>query len=435
MTGRLFRGIAALALLALAAPAFADNSEDIFKGALGYTVQIKTAVPVPFEHDKKGSSRGAGFLVDAGRGWIMTNAHVVARSPSRVEVAFKGDEFAEAEKLYVDPHLDLAIVSVGDRAQKLGLNPPPLDCSDLPPVGHPVGAFGHPWNLRFTGTRGIISGVTSKYETEALQTDAPINQGNSGGPLISLRDGRIVGINTASIVERGAQNTNFAVAMKYACRVLELLREGRDPSPPHLPVVFFRDVDDRKQLRVARNFIETSDLKLEPGDLVLEVEGVEGPIQNETQLIHALRGRLDGFSLKVQRGGQVVALPGRLTAAPRVTEQRGLFFSGILLGAIDVKDVKSLPLSRVMVHSVERGSIAEFNDVEKNDVLDAVDGKPVGTLDGVMEQLQAAHKAGRPVTLTFKRLSGGDALFHYLERSLRVGSLGWIGPESKRAAR
>jgi S1-C subfamily serine protease len=424
--------LAVAALLSLANPAAADNSEDIFKEALGYTVQIKTAVPVPFEHDKKGSSRGAGFLVDAERGWVMTNAHVVARSPSRIEVAFNGDEFAEGEKLYVDPHLDLAVVGVGDRARKLGLTPPPLDCSALPAVGHPVGAFGHPWNLRFTGTRGIISGVTSKYETEALQTDAPINQGNSGGPLISLRDGRIVGINTASIVERGAQNTNFAVAMKYACRVLELLREGRDPSPPHLPVVFFRDLDDRKQLRVARNYIESSELKLEPGDIVLEVVGVEGRIQNETQLIHALRGRLDGFQVKVQRGPQVLTLPGRLTPAPRVTGQRGVFFSGILLGEIDVKDVKSLPLSRVMVHSVERGSIAEFNDVEKNDVLDAVDGKPVGTLDGVMEQLQAAHRAGRPVTLAFKRLSGGDALFHYLERSLRVTGLGWIGPEQGR---
>ncbi|HSD61426.1 MAG TPA: PDZ domain-containing protein [Burkholderiales bacterium] len=301
--------------------------------------------------------------------------------------------------------------------------------------GTPGGRIWPPWNLRFTGTRGIISGVTNKYETEALQTDAPINQGNSGGPLISLRDGRIVGINTASIVERGAQNTNFAVAMKYACRVLELLREGKDPSPPHLPVVFFRDVDDRKQLRVARNFIETSDLKLEPGDMVLEVVGVEGRIQNETQLVHALRGRLDGFELKVQRGGQTVTLPGKLTTAPRVTEQRGVFFSGILLGEVDVKDVKSLPLSRVMVHSVERGSIAEFNDVEKNDVLDALDGKTVGTLNGVMEQLQAAHKARRPVTLTFKRLSGGDALFHYLERSLEITGLGWIGPESRRAAR
>jgi S1-C subfamily serine protease len=425
----------AIFFLALAAPALADDGEEIFRGALDYTVQIKTAVPMPFEHDRKGSGRGAGFLVDADRGWIMTNSHVVGRSPSRIEVAFNGDDFAEARKVYVDPFLDLAIISVGDRAKKLGLKAAILDCGDLPNVGHPVGAFGHPWNLRFTGTRGIISGVTNTYETEVLQTDAPINQGNSGGPLISMRDGRIVGINTASIVEKGAQNTNFAVGMKYACRVLELLREGRDPSPPHLPVVFFKDVDDRRVLRVARNYIETSDLKLEPGDVILEVEGVEGRIQNETQLVHALRGRLDGFSLKVQREGKVVTLPGKLTAAPKVTEQKGVYFSGILLGEIDVKDVKSLPLSRVMVHHVERGSIAEFNDVEKNDVLDAVDGKTVGTLNGVWEQLAAARKAGKTVTLTFKRLSGGDALFSYLERSFGVSDLGWVGPEAKLPAR
>jgi len=437
MMERLVRNTIFVVLLGAGAPALAadDDSERYFKQARDYTVQIKTAVPIPFEHDKKGSSRGAGFLVDLERGWVMTNAHVVARSPSRVEVAFNEDDFAPARKIYVDPFLDLAIISVGDRAKNLGLEPPRLGCDAIPAVGHPVGAFGHPWNLRFTGTRGIISGTTAKYDTEVLQTDAPINQGNSGGPLISLRDGGIVGINTASIVEKGAQNTNFAVAMKYACRVLELLQEGRDPSPPHLPVVFFRDLDDRKQLRVARTYIEDSELKLQPGDVVQSVEGVEGTIQNETQLVHALRGRLDGFSITVLRDGKPVVLQGRLSAAPAVTKQRGLFFSGILLAEIDVKDVKSLPLSRVMVHFVERGSIGEFNDVDKNDVLDAVDGEPVGTLDGVWEQLSAAQKQGRPLSLVFKRLTGGDALFNYIERSFRVTDLGWIGPEIEARAR
>ena len=88
-----------------------------------------------------------------------------------------------------------------------------------------------------------------------------------------------------------------------------------------------------------------------------------------------------------------------------------------------------------MVHYVERGSIAEFNEVEKNDVLDVLDGKTVATLSGVYEQLAAARSAGRPVSLIFKRLSGGDALFSHLERNLRVTGLGWIGPEAKRITR
>ena len=68
-------------LLAATAPtaAGADLSEDIFKGALRYTVQVRTTLPVPFDGDRKGSSLGAGFVVDSGRGWVMTNAHVVGR--------------------------------------------------------------------------------------------------------------------------------------------------------------------------------------------------------------------------------------------------------------------------------------------------------------------------------------------------------------------
>ena len=62
-------------------------NEDVFKTALKYPVQVRATLPVPFDGDRKGSGLGAGFVVDAERGWIMTNAHVVGRSPSRVEVA------------------------------------------------------------------------------------------------------------------------------------------------------------------------------------------------------------------------------------------------------------------------------------------------------------------------------------------------------------
>src|SRR3970282_576867 len=95
-------------LLAATAPATAgaDLSEDIFKGALSYTVPVRNTLPVPFDGDRKGPSLGAGFGVDSGRGWVMTNAHVVGRSPSRVEIALHGEEFSEATKVYVDPFLD-----------------------------------------------------------------------------------------------------------------------------------------------------------------------------------------------------------------------------------------------------------------------------------------------------------------------------------------
>ena len=402
-------------------------NEDAFKTALKYTVQIRATVPVPFDGDRKGSGLGAGFVVDAAQGWIMTNAHVVGRSPSRVEVAFYGQEFVEASKVYVDPFLDLAIVRVADRNLTKDIQAPRLECNSMPHVGHPVGAFGHPWRLQFTGTRGIISGVTAKYRTELLQTDAPINQGNSGGPLISLEHGRIVGINTAGI--RGAQNTNFAVASRYACRVLELLQQGDDPSPPDLQLVYFRDIDSRKELRVARSYAGKDVLGLLSGDVIKRVVGVDGNIENETQLLHALRGRHADFNLVVSRGGQETRVSGVKLPMHRVLEARGVYVSGVLFGPVTIRDAREIGVAGLMVHHVESGSIGESQEIEKSDMLEAVDGVPVQDLEALYAKLEEAAQTRHRLTMTFKKLYGGDALFSYTRRSLPVSELRMIGPQ------
>jgi len=402
-----------------------DQGEQIFRKALAYTVQIKSSVSIPFAGDGKGSSLGAGFVVDAARGWILTNAHVVSRSPSRVELAFHDQEFQDAAKVWVDPYMDIALIKVNDPAATAKIDVPKLECSSIPPVGHPVGAFGHPWRLQFTGTRGIISGVTSRYRTELLQTDAPINQGNSGGPLISLEDGRIVGINTAGI--RGAQNTNFAVAMKYACRILELLQAGADPSPPDLGLAYFRDVDNRKELRVARSYPRPGRTEFRPGDLIEEVVGVPGRIENETQLLHALRGRLDGATVRVQRDGGPVTLNGSKAATPRVMDMRGVYASGLLFGPVTIRDAQEIGVRGFMVHHVEAGSIGEGQEVARSDVLEAVDGQPVSALEDLHARLRDAATERRRVQLTLKRLVGGEYAFAYLQRRLAVRDLRIIG--------
>jgi S1-C subfamily serine protease len=408
-----------------ACAAVAERGEQIFRKALSYTVQIKSSVSIPFAGDGKGSSLGAGFVIDAERGWILTNAHVVSRSPSRVEIAFNDQEFADGEKVWVDPYMDIAVVKVADAAATRGIEVPRLECNGTPQVGHPVGAFGHPWRLPFTGTRGIISGVTSRYRTELLQTDAPINQGNSGGPLISLEDGRIVGINTAGI--RGAQNTNFAVSMKYACRIVDLLRAGEDPSPPDLGVVFFRDIDNRKQLRVARSYPRTGMIQFEVGDVIEEVVGSPGRIENETQLIHALRGRLGGATIRVQRNGGTIALNGPKPAQPRVLDQRGVYVSGVLFGPITVRDAEEVGLRGFMVHHVEAGSIGQAQEVAYADVLEAVDGQAVVDLMDLHARLARAGAERRRVELTLKRLVGGEFAFSYTQRRLFVLDLRLVG--------
>src|SRR5690606_40373664 len=97
-----------------------------------------------------------------------------------------------AEKVYVDPYVDVAVIRY-DQPGNDAL-PAELGCNDRPGVGHPIGAFGHPFGLNFTGTRGVVSGRTSRLGPAQLQIDAPVNGGNSGGPVISMVSGKVIGI-------------------------------------------------------------------------------------------------------------------------------------------------------------------------------------------------------------------------------------------------
>ena len=409
--------VLALVLSLAGSPAIAqpESSEAYFKRALQYTAQVRTVVTLPFEGDRKGAMRGAGFLVDAERGWIMTNSHVVSSSQALVQVAFADNEFVDARRVYVDPFLDLAILQI-DPARTRNIAVPALECDRMPQVGHPVGAFGHPWGLRYTGTRGIISGITSRFEFEVLQTDAPINQGNSGGPLISMENGRIVAINTMTI--RGAQNTNFAISSVYACRILRLLQQGQDPSPPELTWVTFRDVDERRLLRIARNF-SPAGLALEPGDVVRGVVGVKGQIDNDTQLVHALRGRLDNFRLNVVRGGKEIELAGKLSPAGRVMERRGILVGGVLISESRYRDGPDVSAPLLVVHHVEPGSPGQSAEIGPGDLLESMAGQPVRSLDELANAISEQMKSRRVVPVVLRRLGGGQrAYFSFLERPM-----------------
>jgi serine protease Do len=411
---------------------YAQTGEDVFKGAPAYTVQIRTLVDIPFIGDKKSSSMGAGFVVDVDRGWIMTNAHVVARSPSQIRVKFRNGEYHDAKKLYVDAYLDLAIVELNE-AQRIGLTAARLNCSELPLVGHSVGAFGHPWGLTYTGTRGIISGITSRMGGEVLQTDAPINGGNSGGPLVSLQTGEIVGVSTASINKEDAQNTNFAVPMKYACKVLRLLQAGKDPSPPNLSTIFFEDLDDEGRLMVAESYMENGNLTLQPGDIIEEVVGISDKIRNEGQLVHFLRGELGEVRLRVSRADASIEVTGRLTPSDWITERTGIYASGILFAQAPLIDNRELNLDRpLMVHSLEPGSLGESLEIQKWDILTKVDGQYVHGLDDLYQRLEAAQRADKPVSIVLKRWSGANnRVYDYVSRMVWLEELKLIPPASR----
>src|SRR6185295_18897104 len=125
------------------------------------TVRIRTQINTPFMDDQRGSYGGAGFLVDAKRRWVLTNAHVVGQSPSTVQAAFADGTFQPVRKVYVDSFTDVAVLEMPADGRQHPVAP--INCVEDTQVGEAVGAFGHPLGMPFTGTRGIVSGKTDQF--------------------------------------------------------------------------------------------------------------------------------------------------------------------------------------------------------------------------------------------------------------------------------
>jgi serine protease Do/serine protease DegQ len=421
-----------LALLA-AAPAFAAGSagEDAFQNARTWTVQIRTSVDRPFINDSQGSFQGAGLVIDAKRGWVLTNAHVASRSYSHITVAFQDTKPIPAERLYVDPHLDLAIIAYDPASLATPPREPKLECEHLPAVGHPVGAFGHPWGFRFTGTRGITSAVTSRLGSNMLQTDAPINAGNSGGPLISLESGRVVGVNAAKISEESVEGLSFAVPMPYACTVIDLLERDLDPSPPARLVDFAVDMNEEQTMIVARSRLPSGTLDLRVGDELLAVARTGRALSSESDLIDALRGHLDAVVLRIRRGGAEQTIEGRWPAASPIIERRGLWISGALFAEAESLSAGQLTgTPALMVHHVAPGSSAEAEGLHPFDMLLAIDGRPVGSLNELESMARNTAGGKEPMNLMLLRLasSSRDELFVYQHRTLAADDVELVGP-------
>lgn len=401
------------------------DDERIFEDANSYTVKIKTQVEIPFKEDEAGVFSGAGFLVDQERGWIMTNAHVVSKSPSKIEVAFKDQDYHLAKKIYLDSYLDLAILKFSPEHFPANHKQANLECNERPKTGHPVGAYGHPWEFSYTGTKGIISGVTSEFSAEYLQTDAPINSGNSGGPLISLRTGKVLGINTSKYDADEDQNTNFAELMIYACRVLKLLQEGKDPAPPKLPVVYLVEPLNDFELVISESYLGSDSIEFKPGDKVIRVIG-QGPVKNEAQLVHALRGHLNEFSLEIIRNGETKIISGKLDRSINYLNRKGVFVSGMLIAPFWLRDKPEINLPNLQVHYVKPGSSADGELIEQGEYLVSLNDVKMNNLEQLYEYLvENINKTVNAKIVSFSE-NGSRMFSHYLVK-LDVKEVKFIG--------
>src|ERR671939_835693 len=163
--------------------------------------------PVPgFPRQETQRALGSGFVIDKA-GHIVTNYHVIAGAKS-VEVSFSNHDSMKARVVGKDPGTDLALLKVDARSR--ALTPLALGASDTVRVGDSVVAIGNPFGLDRSVTAGIVSALQREIQApnsyaidHVIQTDAAINHGNSGGPLLNA-DGRVVGVNAQ--IETGSAN-------------------------------------------------------------------------------------------------------------------------------------------------------------------------------------------------------------------------------------
>jgi 2-alkenal reductase len=203
---------------------------DIYKAEAPGVVQIIATSSGGSFGSQGQSAEGTGFVIDKA-GDILTNEHVVDGANS-IRVSFANGTNVTATVLGSDPSRDLALIHVNVAASKL--DPLPLGSSSTLSPGDPVIAIGNPFGYVRSVSTGIVSGLGREIEapnrftiTGAIQTDAAINHGNSGGPLLDA-DGRVVGI-TAQIADSGVNanvGVGFAVPIDAATSELDALKSG-----------------------------------------------------------------------------------------------------------------------------------------------------------------------------------------------------------------
>ena len=232
--------------------------------------------------ERQSSALGSGFIIDE-NGIVITNNHVI-QSADDIIVRVDGDKEFKAEVIGADPLSDIAVLKL-DTKEKF--KPVKFGDSDEARIGDWVIAIGNPFGLGGTVTSGIISarnrsiGLT-RYE-DYIQTDASINQGNSGGPLFNM-DGDVIGINTAILGRSGSIGIGFSIPSNSAKIVIDQLIEFGETKRGWLGVRIqdvTKEIAEVEQLDKPRGALVASVAENSPsakagvkaGDIILEFDG------------------------------------------------------------------------------------------------------------------------------------------------------------------
>ena len=391
----------------------------------------------PGDRDPQGPRRGAGtgFIIDAA-GLILTNHHVVDGA-DRIMVRLTDGRNLHATRVGSDPDTDIALIKVESTRP---LPYAALGDSDSLRVGEWVVAIGNPLAYEHTVTVGVVSFIGRKLFDSSLdryiQTDAAINFGNSGGPLINAR-GEVIGINAA--ISSRAANIGFAVPINQARAILPQLRDKGHVSRGYIGVSL-RDVDPDLQRSLGLNNNDgalVQDVTAgSPGaragirtyDLIVAVDGKA--VSGNDQLIQLIAARQPGTvaSLQIVRDNHPMNIPVKLAErplrerrpanddypAPQPSSQRGSAL-GLSVRDLDRDFVERFKLPEgmqgVIVSRVEPMSPAFDADVERGHVLLEINRHPVRSVDDY-RRLTANAKPGDILALYIYKPESDSRALH-----------------------
>ena len=369
------------------------------------------------QEEHKQVAGGSGFVISED-GKILTNYHVVAGA-QKIQVRLSDQEVLTARVLGTDPATDIALLKVNAKGK---LRPIPLGDSEKLRVGDWVMAIGNPMNFESTVTVGVVSakerrGLSDDPNSASLQnfiqTDAAINFGNSGGPLINV-GGQVVGI--ATMVVRPAQNIGFAVPINMAKAILPQLEE-RGKVTRGLLGVSARNVDQDIQQAfhlpsLEGAFVESVNPDLpaaragiKPGDTIVKVD--ETPVRSTRDLIDYVSSKAPGQKVRVTllRDSRTVTATVTLTereseekADTRPAAERGGSRDKLGLAVSELTpDVRrqlgiESGVSGVIVEDVQEVSPAGDQGLARGDVITEINGKPVRSVGQFRDEVRRVKK-------------------------------------------
>ena len=372
--------------------------------------------------EKQSSALGSGFIIDE-KGIVVTNNHVID-SAEDIVVQVNGEKKFKAKVIGADPLSDIAVLQIETNEKFIPVN---FGNSDKARIGDWVIAIGNPFGLGGTVTSGIISARNrsiglSRYE-DYIQTDASINQGNSGGPLFNM-DGDVIGINTAILGRSGNVGIGFAIPSNSAKQVIDQLIEFGETKRGWLGVRIqdvTKEIAEVENLGNPRGALVASVAENSPsekagvksGDIILEFDGQAIQQMKELPMIVAKTKVGKSVKVKIWRNKKEITKTitlGRLETSEdfKVAEKKEapkeLFIEDLKISVREItkEDIKSRNLpnqtSGLVITKIDDKSLL-LNSIEVNSIILEAQKKKIRTVNDLKQVVKQVLNSNQKTIL------------------------------------